>query len=219
MNGVSNINMQTFYTEVSYGYKLLISNKQVVISDRKWYQYVNIHKARYRYIIITADIDECFKAFLNILTYSNLMSEGGRYSQRSNSSRLGKVVLMIATLYTSINDMRYDELWDDTIYNKLKSYKPNVLKSYDHHGSIGSCFSFCSKPFYGTMNNKSVGVYTNLKHKNESKQINITNNTKDISRMYFTSIRNGIKVLISIMPEINILLLPKLYTGDYIQKR
>ena len=99
------------------------------IGDRKWYQCVNMHKNRHRCIIIIADKDECLKAFPNIFTYSTSISESSRNSQISDSSHLGKVILMIDILTTSINDIQYDELWDNTIYKKVKSCKPNVLKS------------------------------------------------------------------------------------------
>ena len=55
--------------------------------------------------------------------------------------------------------------------------------------------------------------------KNKSKENTIINNAKDISRMCSTSIKNGIKALSYIVPEINILLSPILYPVDNTQKK
>ena len=56
-------------------------------------------------------------------------------------------------------------MFDDKFNSKVKSCKPNVMTTYDHHGSIGSYFSFVNKRLYGQVNDKSVGIYTNKKSK------------------------------------------------------
>ena len=127
---------------------------------------MNIHKTCHQYIIIIADTYECIKALPSIFTYSTLISEGSKRSQRYYGYHSGKGILMIVTFPTSINDVLYDKSWDSIIHTKMKSYKPNVLKYYDTYFSKGACFSFGNKPFYIIVNNNSFGVYTNLKRNN-----------------------------------------------------
>ena len=92
------------------------------------------------------------------------------------------------------------------MYHKVKSCKPNVLKSYDHHGSNGSCFSFGNKPLYGMSNNSSVGVYSTLQHTNDTKQFTINNNANEIEMEMSIAITNGVNVLGVILREISLLL-------------
>ena len=103
------------------------------------------------------------------------------------------------------------------LYNDVRSCKPSVLQSYDHHGSKGACFLFGNKPFYGIVNNNSVGIYTNLKRKNIGKQMIIDKKSNDIEAMCSTSIKNGMVALSGIVPEINIIISPMLYTANDIQ--
>ena len=135
---------------------------------------MNIQKTKHQHILITIDKDECTKAFSDIFTFSTFMSEASGNTNRVNSSHSFIVILMIATLSTSIHENYYDGTWEKKVYDKVRSCKHNVLKSYDHHGSKGAFFSFGYKPFYGKGNNNSVGVYTYFKHDiNEKKTLMI----------------------------------------------
>ena len=165
-----------------------------------------------------ADKDECTKSFPNVFTFSTSISEASGNTNRGNSSHSGIVILIIATLPIYIHDNHYDGTWENKLYDKVRSCKPNVFKSYDHHGFKGACFSFGNKPFYGIVNNNSVGVYMNLKHDNQEKQRLIDEKSKDIENMCWKIIQTEIMALSGIMPGINIHLSPVLYAADAIQK-
>ena len=55
--------------------------------------------------------------------------------------------------------------WDDSIRDKAISCKPNILATYDHHGSSGECYGFGNKPHYGMVENSSISTYVNKKAK------------------------------------------------------
>ena len=54
----------------------------------------------------------------------------------------GKVVLMNASKPSSNPMNRNDTVRHKYIYDKVKTCKPNVLKTYNHHDSKGACSSF-----------------------------------------------------------------------------
>ena len=217
MNGESKDSDQTIYSQVSYGSYLSISKKKLDIGEQKWYQYVNMDKTKNRYMIITANKSECKNAFPNTFTYSTSMTERCVTLNKTDASHSGVVILVIVALPNIINNSRYDGSWVNGLYNDVRSCKPNVLESYDHHGSKGARFSFGNKPFYGIVNNNSVGIYANLKRKNSGKQILIDKKSNDIEAMCSTAIKNGIIALSAILPEINILISPMLYAANNIQ--
>lgn len=207
------------YENVTYGSLLSISKKKVDIGDSNWYQYINLSKTTYRYMMITAKKEECLRNFPNTYTCGTSMTENVSKKQKKEKSLSGVVVLMIAALPCSNNKVITNKVWKNTMYDKVKSCKPNVLKSYDHHGSNGSCFSFGNKSFYGMKNNSSVGVYSTLQHKNDTKQLAINNNAKEIEKEISIAITNGVNVVGVILREIRMLLSPVLDTARQIQEK
>ena len=74
----------------------------------------------------------------------------------------------------------------------IKSCKPDVLKTYDHHGSAGSFCVFGNKPLYGMVDNSSVGVYTNKTSENDDKQDKITQKSKGVEILCSETITKGV---------------------------
>ena len=68
---------------------------------------------------------------------------------------------MLSTLPSCDKNDRTITEWDNDTFNVIKSCKPDVLKTYDHHGSAGSYYAFGNKPLYGMVDQSSVGVYAN----------------------------------------------------------
>lgn len=79
------------------------------------------------------------------------------------------VVLMISRLDSSGTNIMTSNVWNNNIHVKVKKCKSDMMKTYDHHDSMGSCFSFRNKLMYSIMNNSSAGVYNNKRNKNEDK--------------------------------------------------
>ena len=85
------------------------------------------------------------------------------------------------------------------MYKKVKSCKPNVMKTYNHHGSHGSCFSFGKKTLYGMVENISVGVYSNKRSKVELRQHIIDSKAEDMETLRSEVIKPLLKTFICVI--------------------
>ena len=104
------------------------------------------------------------------------------------------------------------------MHNKVKSCKPDVMKTYNHHGSHGSCFSFYNKQLYGMADKKSVVLYSNKRSKNELQKNVIVRSAIDMAKKIFEAIVQGIGSLILVIPDIRYILSPILDTANRIKK-
>ena len=77
-------------------------------------------------------------------------------------------------------------------YDITKKCKDNSLKSYNHHGTNGYAYSFGNKPLYGNKDGSSVGIYSNKKSKDESKQYSINSKATMLESICSASIKQGI---------------------------
>ena len=66
------------------------------------------------------------------------------------------------------------------------------MTTYDHHGSVGGCFSFGNKPMYGMVDNKYVGVYTTKISKNVVWQNAINERAKEVDDICFYIITEAV---------------------------
>ena len=201
----------TLYTKVKYGSSISITKKNIDIGQNKRYKYVNISKTKKRYFLITADKHECLRCFPNTHIFDSSMSDLRRNDTSNKLKLSGIVVLMIATLPSSIPTN--ERVWDEDMFKIVKSCKPNVMATYDHHGSGGNCFSFGNKPLYGKVENKSVGVYSNKKSKVIQRQEDINANASIMEKNCSKVINNSVKSLSAIVPDIKYLLSPILDTA------
>ena len=137
------------YTKVEYGENINRCSKRVNIGENKWYQYINLTKTKQRFCVITARKEECLQAFPNTHIFGSSLSDkrGARYTQ--NVSLSGIVVLMISTLHLCDKNDRTVTEWDNDTLNVIKSCKPDLLRTYNHHGSADSFYDFGNKPSYG----------------------------------------------------------------------
>ena len=126
------------------------------------------------------------------------------------------VVLMLSNLPSRKNTNTIKDLFDDDFHSKVKSCKPNVMATYDHHGSKGSCFSFGNKPLYGKVGEKSVGVYTNKKSKIETRQTVIDGNADYVEEMCCDVIVHAVQSLSKIIPDLKYHLSPIIDTAEKI---
>ena len=78
--------------------------------------------------MITAIKEECLCTFPNTYTCGISMTENASNTQKKNKSIYRIVVFMIAALPCSNNKDITNKVWKNTMYEKVKSYKPNVLK-------------------------------------------------------------------------------------------
>ena len=98
-----------------------------------------------------------------------------------NSS--GIVILMMTALP---KDDKHSEKvkWDRDMLRVISSCKNNVLRTYDHHGTSGKCFSFGNKPNYGNVNGVSINIYSTKKSYDVSKQRSIDSNVEFIENYF-----------------------------------
>ena len=153
---------QTLYSNVIYGSNITdsISNKKVNIVEHKWYKYINFSKRSKRYCIIRGDKDEILRLLPNTHIFGCSVTDKRGANRSRNDLLSGIFILMTSTLHSSNTNTPTELVWDDYMYDKVKSCKPNVMKSYNHHGSSGNCFSFGTKPLYGMVGGKAVVVYS-----------------------------------------------------------
>ena len=145
------------------------------------------------------------------------MTDKRGLSLNKNIPLSGIVVLMLSSLPSGKNTFPIQDIFDDELYSKVKSCKPNVMATYDHHGSNGSCFSFGNKPLYGKVSDKSVGIYTTKNSKSESRQIVINDNAKYVEEMCCDVIVHAVISLSKIIPDLKYLLSPIIDTAEKIQ--
>ena len=74
----------------------------------------------------------------------------------------------------------------------IKSCKSDELKTYNHHRSVESCYVVGNKPSYGTVDDSSVGVYTNKTSENDDKQDKITQKSKGVEILCSETITKGV---------------------------
>ena len=209
----------TLYTKVEYGSNINRSTKKVNIGENNWYQYINLTKTEKRFCVITACKDECVQIFPNTHIFGTSLSDKRGAKSTRDISLSGIVVLMLSTLPSNENNDRTMNEWDNNTLKMIKSCKPDVLKTYDHHGSAGSCYAFGNKPSYGMVDDSSVGVYTNKNSKNDDKQDTINKKATDVERICSETITKGVNSLSIIIPDLKYLLSPILDTADKIQKK
>lgn len=125
---------------------------------------------------------------------------------------------MLSTLPSNEKNDRTMNEWDNDTLKMIKSCDPDS-KTYDHHGSTGSCYAFGNKPSYSMVDDRSVGVYTNKKSKDDDKQDTINNKAKDVERLCSEMITKGVNSFSIIIPDLKYLLSPILDTAEKIQKK
>ena len=205
------------YSQAMYGSNLKASTRRVDIGDNKQYKLLQLNKTKYNYCIVTADKAECLQWFPNTHVYGSSMTDKRGLSLTKNIPLSGIVVLMLSSLPSGKNTFPIQDIFDDELYSKVKSCKPNVMATYDHHGSNGSCFSFGNKPLYGKVSDKSVGIYTTKNSKSESRQIVINDNAKYVEEMCCDVIVHAVLSLSKIIPDLKYLLSPIIDTAEKIQ--
>ena len=122
------------------------SVKMVNIGVNKWYQYINLAKTKRRYCGITVDKEKCVRLFPNTHIFGSCVTDKRGTDLSSSVSLLDIVVLMIYTLPSSNTNTITERVWEEYMYEHLKSCKPNLMVSYNHHFSSEYCFSFGNKP-------------------------------------------------------------------------
>ena len=210
----------TIYSDVTYGANVN-KTKQKVAS--KWCNQINLQKTKRRFIMITAKKKECIEAFPNTYIFDTCMTDKKSLNPKTNSSKSGVVILMVAVLPSSNKTKNSNYIVDEAIVNKVRSCKSNIIlgASYNHYGSFGECYAFGNRPNYGMVDDSSVTIFANKKSasKNPSKQINIDKNAKDVEDICANVVNNAVTLLSSVLPEIRYLLSPILDTGQKLQNK
>ena len=205
------------YNHAKYGSNIKTRTKWVDIGDNKWYKLLELHKTKYNYCIMTADKVECLKCFPNTHIFGSSMTDKRGVKVTKNIPLSSIVVLMLSVLPSENETSMFKDIFDDDFHSKVKSCKPNVMATYDHHGSNGSCFSFGNKPLYGKVGDKSVSVYTNKKSKIESRQAVIDGKAEYVEDKCCDVIVHAVLSLSKLIPDLKYLLSPIIDTAEKIQ--
>ena len=140
----------------------------------------------------------------------------GSTNPEENSS--GIVILMMTVLPK--DDKHYEkDKWDRDMLRVISRCKNNVLRTYNHHGTSGKCFSFGNKPNYGNVNGFSVNIYSTKKSDDVSKQRSINSNVDFIKNNFANLINERVHLFSKIIPEVNSLLSPILDLAYKMQQR
>ena len=202
------INNHTYYDRISFGKSVFTNKKEKKIGGNKKNRYFNLRKTKGGFIMITANKNECLGMVPNTHSYGTVMSYKPKSNYDLSPPMSGVVILMIAIIDDFKEDEERNYIWDNEIHSITKKCKENSLKSYDHHGTSGYAYSFGNKPLYGNKDGSSVGIYSNKKSKDESKQYSINSKATMLESICSASIKQGIKCVSKIIPEIRELLCP-----------
>ena len=156
--------------------------------------------------------DERVQIFPNTQIFGTSLSDKRGSKSTRDVSLSGIVVLIISTLPSNEQNDRIVNKRDNDTLKMFKKFKPDVLKTYDHHGFAGSCYAFGNKPSFSMVDDRSVEVYTDKNSKNDDKQDTINNEAKYVERMCSETITKGVNSLSIIIPDLKYLLLPILDT-------
>ena len=83
------------YSHVKYGSNINIDTKRVNIGDHSWFRYINLHKTRSQYCIITCDTCECLKFFPNTHMFGSAMTDKRGFKLCDKVQLSGIIVLML----------------------------------------------------------------------------------------------------------------------------
>ena len=205
------------YSDSKFGSHVKAHNKWVDIGEHKWYTYIDLRKIKYNYCIVTADKKECLKWFPNTHVFGSSLTDKRGLNLTTDIPFLGVLVLMLSILPSEKDITPDKQTFDDELYSKVKSCKPNIMEKYNHHGSFGSCFSFCNKPLDGNINGKSVSVYTNKNSTVVCKQKLIDTKADKVKEILSDIIVNAVLSLSTIITDLKYLLSPIIDTGEKIQ--
>lgn len=192
---------QVIYSSTTHGKNINVTNKNVDIDNIGQYSQLNISKCRSRYMIVTADYQECLKLNPNLLAFGTCWTEEDSAKLHHSS---GKVVIMMCCLKPITKDMK----WNDLIRKKIITCKPNILVVYDHHGSSGECYAFGNKPHYGMVEKSSISTYVNKRSKVARRTLRIECDADEIEEMCASQIAMALDNISKVIPEIQSLMSP-----------
>ena len=129
----------------------------------------------------------------------------------------GKLVLIIAALPTRGIQTSVDKIWNKSDFIIARKCKPNIMNSFHHHGSIGYYYSFGNKANYAIVDGSSVGVYSNIKNKNEIKQDVIDKNADATEKCGVNKINMTNDLLSKVLPNIKYMISTSVDTADELQ--
>ena len=114
----------------------------------------------------------------------------------------GKLVLFIAALPGGSTHTCFNNIWNKDDFIMARRYNPNIMESFNHHGSIGYYYSFGNKAAYEIVDKSSVGVYSNWKKKNPIKQQNINDKAVIMEKFGVNEIHMAIDLLSKVVLNI-----------------
>ena len=198
---------QVIYSNISYGSNIN-SNQSFVHSEgsKVTTRHVHINKIKKRIIIIVANKEECVAVLPSLIISSSI----------NNTAPSGKVIIMACVLD---NTKPSTQSWTYDDYPSIKSCKPNILSSSNHHGSVGYYASFGNKGSFNKSVTTSIGQYVTKKNKDEEKQLTITENATNYEHRVASVIDSSVQCLSIILPNIQSLISPVVDTAFEIQKK
>ena len=124
---------------------------------------------------------------------------------------------MFVTIFKPIN--KDDKQWTENDYIRLKSCKPNIIKTTDHHQSSGYYASFGNKGSFAKAISSSVGQYTSTKSKSIKKEVIINAEASLFEKLTANEITRSVNNLRTVLPNIRSLIAPVLETSYELQQK
>ena len=124
---------EILYDKINYGRNIKTKNWSTKKEGKKINQKnIHIEKTKSWYILIVTKKIECLKILPDLFISSST----------TNTSLLGKLVIMACVLDETKSSSPHWQLKD---YATIKSCKPNILSTSNHHGSVGYYALFGNK--------------------------------------------------------------------------
>lgn len=175
-----------------------------------------------RMVIITMDKSECDKSFQNICIVNTRFDLKRKKNKIKLFKPSGIVVLMIAMekKNTTKNDKDNKLQWGRLIIEMCQRCKNNVIMSnmVNHHGSVGSIYSFGNQGVFKKEKNSTVGPYAIMKRYDDDRQIEIENIASQIETAASGEMFAAVHNLSCVIPNLGQLLFPVLDIGHDLQK-
>ena len=156
--------MTTGYKYISYGVNINIPKKKIDTGNGdNIFQQINLSKSNGKVVTMVGCKDECLKLIPNIIKFSSCLSKLSGKKKQKSIEMSGKLVLFIAVEPRGSTQTCVNKIWNKDDFIMARKCKPNIMESFNHHGSIGYYCSFGNKANYGIVDKSSVGVYSDRK--------------------------------------------------------
>ena len=207
------------YSTVTYGSNINRRKKNVSFIDTSFVNYIDLRKTKKNFVMITANKNECLKAFKNIFVLDTCMSIILDTERKVKKYQSGIVVLMIAAVPRRKNHQLGQKLFDNDLYTQVKKCKTNIKESFDHFGTVGEVYAFGNKPNYKIVDYSSVSEFGNKTSKVLKRRVWINEISNNIDEKCADVVRDGMGNFETIIASIKLLVSPIINAAMKIQTK